>query len=324
MVKNSSMFLFMFFMLIGILISISSNNWILIWCGLEVSLICFIPLMLNKNYISSECSMKYFIIQSISSSILVLSFLFMLMNVNFNFELLLIISMMIKMGVAPFHNWVLNVIDGLDFFFLFILLTLLKIPPLCILTYISLYLNIFVLMSLIIGSISGLNQNSSIKILGYSSIFNMGFILSCLCINQIWLFYMLFYSLLIFMFIYLLKSMNLMYINQMIMNDFSINMKFIFFINLLSMGGMPPLLGFMIKLIILEFMFMYKLYFLSFVMIMMSLIVMYFYIRLSFVSVMMYTFMLKNMLYNINFNSLIILMLNLLLLPILFFMKFMF
>nr|UER93858.1 NADH dehydrogenase subunit 2 [Membranacea stenoprocessa] len=318
---NSSWFFFFFFLTLGVFISLSSNNWIVIWCGLEVGLISFIPLMLNKNYISSECVIKYFIIQSISSSLFMLSILFMLMNFNFNYEFILNVSLMMKMGVAPFHNWVLNVIDGLNYDSVFLLLTFIKIPPLFILSYLSLYMTFFILFTLFFGSVLGLNQNSSRKIIGYSSIFNMGFILSCINFNYIWFFYITFYSLLLYMLIYFLWSMNFIYLNQMILNDYSPYFKFILFMILMSMGGVPPLLGFIIKLTVLEILLLFNFNFFCFIMIMFSLLVMFFYFRLTFLSVMIYSFMLKNNIYLISFNFMIFLMINLIFFPIFLYFK---
>nr|QZZ18232.1 NADH dehydrogenase subunit 2 [Alebroides salicis] len=311
MFKNLNYSFFFFCMLFGILISVSSNNWILIWCGLEITLICFLPLVLTKNFVSSECCLKYFIIQSISSSLFMLSFLFILMNVDINSELMLIISLMIKMGVSPFHTWVLNVIEGLSFKSMFLLLTFLKLPPLCILSYTSGYLFYFVVLTLIMSSIFGLNQNSFRKIIGYSSIFNMGFILSCMNINQVWLFYLFFYSSVILMLIFMLVNLNMNYLNQFIMNDFSPLSKFILLMSLLSMGGMPPLMGFMIKLVVLEILLFMNFFFLCLFMILTSLLVMFFYIRITFLSIMIYAYLPKINLNMINYNFSYLIIINL-------------
>lgn len=305
-------------MILGIFFSIRSNNWILIWCGLELILICFIPLILNSNFISSECCLKYFIIQRISSSLLILSIILILINIDFKFEYIFNVSLIIKMGVAPFHTWVLNIVDGLKFNLLFLIVTLLKLPPLYILSYVRFYLNPFIIISLLLGSLLGLNQNSFRKILGYSSIFNMGFLLSCLLFNYIWIFYLFFYSTILFSLIYLLISFNINYINQFILNRYRPFSKFVLLASLLSIGGIPPLLGFIVKLIVLELTLFLNFYFISFLIIISSLLVMYFYIRATFLSVMISSFLSRFNLSLINNNSLFILFLNLFLLIFLF------
>lgn len=290
--------------------SLISNNWILIWCGLEIILICFIPIILNKNFNSSECCLKYFIIQRVRSSILILSIILILININFNIGIILNISLIIKIGVAPFHIWVLNVVEGLDFNFLFVLLTLIKLPPLCILSYVSLYLIPFIFLTLILGSILGLNQRSSRKIIGYSSIFNIGFILSCVFFNHIWLFYLFFYSVIIYLLIYILINLNLNYINQFIVNDFNPFSKFILFLRLLSIGGIPPLIGFIIKLIVLELMLFINFYLVRFIIIVFSLLIIFIYIRITFLSIIIYGYISKLTL-NLNiYNFIWILLLN--------------
>nr|QZZ18284.1 NADH dehydrogenase subunit 2 [Empoasca serrata] len=311
MFKNLNFFFFLFFMFLGVSFSISSNNWILIWCGLELILICFIPLILNSNFISSECCLKYFIIQSMSSSLLILSIMLMLMNMDFKFEYIFNVSLMIKMGVVPFHTWVLNIVDGLKFNMLFLMVTLLKLPPLYILSYISFYLNPFIIFSLLLGSLLGLNQNSFRSILGYSSIFNMGFILSCLLFNYIWLFYLFFYSVILFSLIYWLNLFNINYMNQFILNMYNPFINFVLLTSLLSMGGLPPFLGFMIKLIVLEFTLYLNFYLISFLMIISSLMVMYYYIRATFLSIMISSFLPMFNLNLITNNVLFILVLNL-------------
>nr|UDP58831.1 NADH dehydrogenase subunit 2 [Jacobiasca formosana]UER93867.1 NADH dehydrogenase subunit 2 [Jacobiasca formosana] len=320
--KNNSMLLFMIFMILGVIFSLSSNNWILIWCGLEIVLVCFIPMMLNNKLISSECCVKYFIVQSLSSSIFMLSMMMLFMNLNLGMELMVNISLMIKMGVAPFHNWVLNVVSGMNFSMVFFMLTLLKLPPLVILSYLNLYLIPFIIITLMVGSLFGLNQNSSFKIIVYSSIFNMGFILPSIHFNDIWLIYLFFYSLMIFMLMIILNIHKMFYINQILINSYSPYCNFVIFMNMLSMGGMPPLLGFLIKLIVLELVLYMNFYFLSMIMIMFSLFVMYFYVRLSFLSMMIYSSIFKFYLYNTMSMFLMTLVFNLLSFPLFILMKF--
>lgn len=260
---------------------------------------------------SSECCLKYFIIQRIRSSLFILSFLFILINVNINAELILIISLIIKIGVSPFHTWVLNVIEGLSFKSIFILLTFLKLPPLCILGYTRGYLFYFVVLTLFISSIFGLNQNSFRKIVGYSSIFNIGFILSCININQVWLFYLFFYSGVIFILIFILFNLNINYLNQFIINDFSPISKFILLISLLSMGGIPPLIGFIIKLVVLEILLFMNFYFLCLFIVFTSLLIIFFYIRITFLSIIIYAYLPKINLNTINYNFSYLIIINL-------------
>lgn len=99
--KNSSYILFICFILIGINISISSNNWLGCWMGIEINLISFLPIIIDKKRIfRSESIIKYFIIQRMGSGILFVSIiLIMFLNINF----VILISLIIKIGCPPFH-----------------------------------------------------------------------------------------------------------------------------------------------------------------------------------------------------------------------------
>nr|YP_010349785.1 NADH dehydrogenase subunit 2 [Cassianeura bimaculata]UOH96527.1 NADH dehydrogenase subunit 2 [Cassianeura bimaculata] len=315
MKMNSSKLFFLSFMMIGIMFCLCSNNWLFIWCGLELSLITFLPLIQSKMIMSSESSVKYFLVQSISSSILILGLMMMLMSkLNYNFFIAL--SAMIKMGVAPFHSWLPSLIDGLYILPLILMFTFLKIPPLIVVTFTDLSLSLFISLTMMVGSLFGLNQSSSRKIITYSSIFNIGLILMCIGNNFIWMFYLLIYSSLVVTFMMLIQHMNMNYLNQIIYSEQYIFNKLILLFNLLSMGGMPPLIGFSIKLIVIEFCIQIGIIFNLFMMILFSLMVMFFYIRVCYFSMMFYCINFKWNLTSINYFNLFLLLINFLSLPL--------
>ena len=56
---------------LGMFITISSNSWLRAWIGLEFNLLSFIPIISNnKNILTLEASLKYFLIQALVSSTL--------------------------------------------------------------------------------------------------------------------------------------------------------------------------------------------------------------------------------------------------------------
>nr|ATF28656.1 NADH dehydrogenase subunit 2 [Typhlocyba sp. EMHAU-15062510] len=317
---NSSKMLFYMTMILGIILSISSNNWITIWCGLEISLVSIIPLMISKLSISSESTMKYFIIQSISSSMLMLGMMIMIMKGDYNYDYMLMAAILIKMGVAPFHNWVLTVIEGLTFSMVIIMLTINKIAPLVLMSYLMTKISMIIILTIAIGAILGLNQNSIKKMIGYSSIFNMGFILSIMKYNLMWIVYLMLYSSLLFMLSLILKTENNKYINQMVFSGM-LNNKMTLWITLLSMGGMPPLVGFSIKYMAMWYMINMKLLLIISMMIMLSLLVMFMYLRMTFLSIMSNSLTNKNKLFNSNEISMWMINFNMLTLPTLFLVK---
>nr|QKN98973.1 NADH dehydrogenase subunit 2 [Mileewa ponta] len=288
---NLTKALMFYVLIIGIMISISSNNWMMMWSGLEISLMSFIPLM-SGGVIGSESSIKYFIVQSISSSMLIISIL-MMISLNLCYNFIFLASLMMKMGVAPFHNWILSIINSLNYKLMFILLVIMKIAPLVMMSMLNSYNDLFVYLSLVIGSFFSLNQNSLRKLLAYSSIYNMGFIISCINMNTIWLMYLLMYSFILMLLIILISKFKVNYINQLMVNEQSLITKMNFSITILSLGGMPPLLGFLPKFMIFQMMILKKMFFMLIIMILTSLLVMFFYMRMMFLMFLNHSTMMK-------------------------------
>nr|YP_010157577.1 NADH dehydrogenase subunit 2 [Fieberiella septentrionalis]QRG29276.1 NADH dehydrogenase subunit 2 [Fieberiella septentrionalis] len=282
MFLNLTNLLFTNVTMIGVMVTICSNNWISMWMGMEMSLLAIIPLMLTKKKTSSESSMKYFITQSVASTILLLSIMIMLIGVNMNCEIYMAISMAIKIGVAPFHNWMMIMIEGLEYELIILILTLMKIPPLNILSYLNINLNSIIILSMIVGAIMSLNQSSVRKIMGYSSIFNMGMMLSMINNKTMMSLFMMIYMMLTLMFIKPINELKINFINQFNLNEKNSNMKLNLWILILSMGGFPPLMGFFNKYMVIQNLIFNKQLLLTVIMIMMSLIVMFFYMRMTF------------------------------------------
>nr|ARA91000.1 NADH dehydrogenase subunit 2 [Hishimonoides recurvatis] len=277
-------------MMIGVIMTICSNNWVSMWMGLEMSLLSFIPFMQTENQISSESMIKYFIIQSVASTLFLFSVSIMLIGVNMMMENELIsMAMLIKMGSAPFHLWVLKIIESMSMNAIFTMLTVLKMPPLMIMYQInSKFITIPVLMGMVLSSVSCLNQTSMRKTLGYSSIYNMSLILSTININNIIWMFMSIYSLMMMFLVKLIKMMKINYINQMIINDYSKWLKITIWINMLSMSGFPMLMGFINKMMIMQMMIMNNQIIMVTTLVLTSMLVTLFYLRMTFNCMMNY------------------------------------
>nr|YP_010582870.1 NADH dehydrogenase subunit 2 [Uzeldikra longiprocessa]UGN61290.1 NADH dehydrogenase subunit 2 [Uzeldikra longiprocessa] len=311
---NSSKFFFMTFMIVGVMMCYSSNNWILIWCGLEITLISFLPMMLSKLILSSESMMKYFLIQSASSSILIMGLMMMMFDMQMN-NFIVTMALMLKTGIAPLHNWVLSMIEGMNYNSMMILMVLLKLPPLIILSYLNSSMVMIVMTSLLLGSTLGLNQNSTRKLIVYSSIFNLGMIISAMNFNLTWMSFFVIYSSLLTSLISIMKKLSINYINQITFNENSMMYNMTMWFILLSMGGMPPMMGFSAKLIIIQNMIFQELYLITFVMIMSSLMVMFFYNRMMFISISMFSLKNKYSNYSNLNSSMVMTIINLMILP---------
>nr|QKW88768.1 NADH dehydrogenase subunit 2 [Rhytidodus viridiflavus] len=322
MTMNSTMILLYSNMLLGVMLSLSSNNWMMIWVGLEISLMSFIPMMISKLMISSECAMKYFIVQSMSSSIFILGVIFMLMGVNMNYEMIIILSMIMKMGVAPFHSWILSIIEGLDYWMMFNMFTTMKIVPMMIIMNMTMNLNFVIIFTLLVGSVLGLNQNSVRKMLTYSSIFNMGFMMYSIKNLSLWLLYFSLYSINLLMLIMVLNTNNINYFNQLIINKFELKLKLSLWILMLSSGGMPPMMGFLGKLIIIELSINSNDWLITLVMIMTSLLTMFYYNRMCYTTMSMSSLISKWKITSSSWLSLNITIINLMMMPMLILMKY--
>nr|QQW48050.1 NADH dehydrogenase subunit 2 [Lipoptena sp.] len=291
MFNNSSKIMFMIILMMGSMISVSANSWLSAWMGLEINLLSFIPLMSDNKLMSTESSLKYFLIQALASTVLLFSVISMYMNMNKFFnnyynEMMIISSLLMKMGSAPFHFWFPNIMEGLSWFNVMILMTWQKIAPLMLISYfkMEMIMLISIILSSLIGALGGLNQVSLRKLMAYSSINHLSWMLMSIFNNSnIWMMYFLIYSLLISIIVMMFNLFKISYINQM--NFMFLNsklMKFFIFLNLLSLGGLPPFLGFFPKWLIIQEMLMNNQILLTLMMILSTLVLLFYYIRICY------------------------------------------
>lgn len=275
------------------MIAISSTSWFRIWIGLEINLLSFIPLIINsKNLFSSESSLKYFLIQALASAIFLFSVILFYLFLNFKFYLIyynfILISstIILKRGTAPFHFWFPRVIEGLNWHSNFLLITWQKLAPLIILSYcLRLNLLIFIIFSsMLFGSLGGINQTSLRKLIAFSSINHLGWIISGMLNNErIWIIYFLFYRLLNLSVIFMLNNFKLFNLNQTFKIFNSNNLINIsLFILFLSLGGLPPFLGFFPKWLIIELIIKSNIITTLIFILFITLITLYFYLRLTY------------------------------------------
>nr|YP_010688250.1 NADH dehydrogenase subunit 2 [Fusoleon stigmatus]WBR65444.1 NADH dehydrogenase subunit 2 [Fusoleon stigmatus] len=315
MFNNLTNFLFMFILMLGSIISISSNSWLGAWMGLEINLLSFIPLLTNfKTTTSTESSLKYFIVQALASTTLLFVVLLLSFNQKFFIEyniylnIMLNSALLMKMGAAPFHSWFPEVMEGLSWMMSFILMTWQKIAPMMLISYCLSYNFIYfiIIICILIGSIGGFNQTNLRSLMAYSSINHLGWMLSSLMISlTYWLIYFLFYSILSLSIISLFNQLNIFYFNQIFssLNNLPI-MKFSLFCNFLSLGGLPPFTGFLPKWIIIQNLATVNIS-LVVMMVVLTLITLFFYIRLTYSAFMINsTQILWNFSYPVNLTNL--------------------
>jgi len=176
--------------------------------------------------------------------------------------------------------------EGLTWINALILITWQKIAPLILISYLNIkyLLLIRVILSVIIGAIGGLNQTSLRKLIAFSSINHLGWILRSLIFREsIWLIYFFFYSFLSFVLTFIFNIFKLFHLNQLF--SWFVNrkiLKFTLFINFLSLGGLPPFLGFLPKWLVIQQLTLCNQYFLLTLIIISTLITLFFYLRICY------------------------------------------
>lgn len=138
---------------------------------------------------------------------------------------------------------------------------------------------LFVLSSLI-ASIIAIKHKLIKKILILSSISHQGWIL-CLIAKKMnfWLSYLIIYSVIIYTIITNCKTINFNRLDNLMRNKISIKIKNTMIISIISLAGIPPFLGFFIKIMAILYLIKMNLIFIT-ILILSSLINLFFYLRI--------------------------------------------
>nr|QHN56482.1 NADH dehydrogenase subunit 2 [Diadegma fenestrale] len=287
------------------MISISFNSWFSIWISIEMNLMSFIPLIIFVNKFYKELVMKYFIIQSISSMMLILSSNLIMLIINqmfLNFLLTLInLSLLIKLGVPPFHYWFISLMNNMSWLNCFFLSTWQKITPMILLMYN--FLNTFMFYFIIISSLTsffGINHQSLRLILAYSSINHMSWMILNLMISEnLWLLYFISYLFINMTIMMIFNKFKLFYINQ-INNLKFLNLKLILILNFFSISSLPPFFGFMMKWFSINININNNMNFIVLLLMLISLLTFSFYMKISINLMLNFKFINKiNIMYKI-------------------------
>nr|WFP43318.1 NADH dehydrogenase subunit 2 [Onomarchus uninotatus] len=306
MILNPTKYLFSMTLFTGTFIAISSTSWLGVWLGLEINLLSFIPLMTHQgNPLSTEAALKYFLIQAFASSILLFSFILTQLMLQFNLltyqELLFTIlnsSLLLKMGAAPFHFWFPGTMEGLTWWNCLLLMTWQKIAPLMLISYFiepNMFTFSIIILCIITGSLGGLNQTSLRKLMAYSSINHLGWMLGGMLAGEnLWLTYFLIYSLLSWSIVYMFQMFQVSYLSQnfLLLTPYT-PVKFCLYSLLLSLGGLPPFIGFLPKWLVIQNLSNLNQIFMTILMVVMTLVTLFYYIRLSFAAFLLKTYDLK-------------------------------
>nr|YP_009116264.1 NADH dehydrogenase subunit 2 [Astacopsis gouldi]AJD22608.1 NADH dehydrogenase subunit 2 [Astacopsis gouldi] len=284
--------MFLISLLSGSILAISSSSWFSAWVGLELNLMSFIPLISSKkNKILSEAALKYFLVQALGSALIIFSASLIILPMG-SLPLIISLGLLLKLGAAPFHFWFPQVMEGLNWIQALILMTIQKLAPMFLTSYLVCnhfcYSLIFLvaLTSAAVGALSGLNQVSLRKILAYSSINHMSWMLFSMLINEtLWMIYFTMYSIISLSVVMIFNSIQAFYFTHLTNNSKTPLSKIIPIFSLYSLGGLPPFTGFIPKWFIIQEMMNSSFFLPLFVLLLSSLITLYFYIRLTLSSI---------------------------------------
>nr|ACO05615.1 NADH dehydrogenase subunit 2 [Salamandra atra aurorae] len=283
---------------IGTIMTLSSTHWFLAWMGLEINTLAIIPLMTKMHHPrATESATKYFLTQATASALILFSTTinawilgeWTITNLNPMSSTILTIALAMKLGIAPFHLWLPDVLQGLNLMTGLILSTWQKLAPMTLLVMISHQLNSNLLMmmavlSTIVGGWGGLNQVQMRKIMAYSSIAHLGWMILILTFSPtLTILNLMIYIILtasLFMMMINLYSTN---INKLATSWLKTpTLSALMMITLMALGGLPPTSGFLPKWLILQEMTKQHMGLISTIMAMSALLSLFFYLRLSY------------------------------------------
>nr|AHA81876.1 NADH dehydrogenase subunit 2 [Etheostoma spectabile spectabile] len=283
---------------LGTTITFASSHWLLAWMGLEMNTLAIIPLMAQHHHPRAvEATTKYFLTQATAAAMLLFaSTTNAWLTGQWDIQqmthplptTLIIMALALKIGLAPVHSWLPEVLQGLDLTTGLILSTWQKLAPFALLLQIqptnSTILIAFGLASTLVGGWGGLNQTQLRKILAYSSIAHLGWMIIVLQFSP---------SLtLLTLLTYFVMTLSTFLVFKLSKST-SINMLATSWAKapaltaltplvLLSLGGLPPLTGFMPKWLILQELAKQDLAPTATLAAMSALLSLYFYLRLSY------------------------------------------
>jgi NADH-ubiquinone oxidoreductase chain 2 len=246
-------------LIVGTILSLSSTQWIIIWVGIEVNLISFIPLItLTNNFQETEAAIKYFTAQAIGSIIILYGGIIITRDYlepgEYKYiRLLTLIGLITKLGIAPTHTWFPPTIASISWASCIILTTWQKIGPIIIIGQtLSLHppqiIHAVISIGALTGGIMGLFQTQLRPLLAYSSIGHIAWILAAAIIrNNTIIIYISTYIIISLTLFSLLIKRNLKSRSIPIIAKQNIIIIIGVLRIILSLGGLPPFLGFIPK-----------------------------------------------------------------------------
>nr|ABD49463.1 NADH dehydrogenase subunit 2 [Phrynosoma asio] len=283
----------------GTIITASSHHWLMAWIGLEMNTLAIIPMISKQHHPrATEAATKYFLTQAAASAMILFASTTnawqmgswdITNTTNPTANMLLTMALAMKLGLAPMHFWLPEVLQGSTIKTALIISTWQKLAPMALIFTTSNNLPTTILLTMamvstLIGGWAGLNQTQTRKIMAYSSIAHLGWMASIMTIMpNIFMLNLVLYLLMTTSMFYTLILLNSKNIKDLATSPTtSPTTTAISMLTLLSLGGLPPLTGFMPKWLILEELTMQNLTLTATILAMSTLLSLFFYLRLSY------------------------------------------
>nr|AFV39840.1 NADH dehydrogenase subunit 2 [Stenocercus cadlei] len=283
----------------GTIITASSFHWFMAWIGLEINTLAIIPIISKQHHPrATEAAIKYFLTQAAASALILFS---STMNAwqsgtwditqptNPMSSILLTVAIAMKLGLAPTHFWLPEVLQGTTLTTALIISTWQKLAPMALiyLTMNNLSPTTLILMgtlSACVGGWGGINQTQTRKIMAYSSIAHFGWMaaISPMLTNIMTLNLIIYTMMTTTMFTALIMTKSKTIQNMTMTWTLSPTLTAITLLTLLSLSGLPPLTGFMPKWLIINELIHQNFIITTSLMTMSTLLSLFFYLRLTY------------------------------------------
>nr|YP_089604.1 NADH dehydrogenase subunit 2 [Scolecomorphus vittatus]AAS13732.1 NADH dehydrogenase subunit 2 [Scolecomorphus vittatus] len=293
-----TMFMMLSSLALGTMITLSSYHWLLAWMGLEINTLAIIPLMTRPGHPrATEAATKYFLTQASASALILFAALMNawemgewdIKNISNMSANMLTIALTMKLGLAPLHFWLPEVLQGLELYTGLIMSTWQKLAPMAMIYLVSNSLNSYLLvimsiLSTLVGGWGGMNQTQLRKIMAYSSIAHLGWMMIIIIFlpNLTLLNFSIYVIMTASMFM-MMKIFNTTKMTSMATSwSKSPPLAVMTIITLLSMGGLPPMTGFLPKWLILYELTKQNITITATIMAFAALLSLFFYLRLTY------------------------------------------
>nr|AFO12822.1 NADH dehydrogenase subunit 2 [Pachydactylus parascutatus] len=283
-------------------ITMSSHHWLLAWLGLELNTLSILPIIMKPQHPrATEATTKYFLIQTTAAALILFASTLnawktghwtITHSSSTPADIIILAAILLKLGIAPAHLWYPDIIQGSNMLTALTISTWQKLAPLALLylsiNHMSLTTILLTgLLSVLVGGWAGLNQTQTRKIMAFSSIAHMGWLMIALTMSP----HLATLTLITYttMTITVFSSFNTT--TTKTLQDLGTTWSYspalatTTIITLMSLGGLPPLTGFMPKLLILKELTTTKLAIASTLLALMSLPSLYFYTRMAYLMI---------------------------------------